>query len=106
MAQKPILFLVGTRPQDPALEAEFNRWYDQVHIPEIMKLGFMTKASRYQLEDDKEGYPKFLAVYEFPDEQALSSFNEHGRAQRSGQATPFTAGPQATVVWRAVYKPL
>ena len=104
--KKPVLFLVGTRPNDPAQEADFNRWYDQVHFPEILKLGYITKASRYQLEGNQEGYPKYLAGYELPDEEAMKAFSEHGRKQRSGQAPAFTPGPPATRVWWAFYKPV
>jgi hypothetical protein len=54
----------------PEYEAEFNAWYDQEHIPQLLGVpGFVT-GRRYQAV---EGKPKYIALYELRDENALKS---------------------------------
>jgi hypothetical protein len=46
------LLLVLTRPTGPATDAEFNRWYDSIHLAEVTGLvKDITAASRYDLTD-------------------------------------------------------
>ena len=51
---------------------EFNRWYDEIHVPEILKFTKSTAAQRFRLSDaqpeDLPGDPepfRYLAIYEF-----------------------------------------
>ncbi len=57
------VLLVGTNCNDPAREAEFNKWYDEIHLPDILKTPGYTGATRYENSDPSEGQPKFLAAY-------------------------------------------
>jgi hypothetical protein len=47
---------------------EFNRWYDKIHLSEVIQLTEAIAASRYQLSDhqaaDAGGF-RYLAIYEF-----------------------------------------
>ena len=51
----------------PGQDEEFNRWYDEVHIPEILALGPFTAAQRFRIEDSPgfEEKHRYLAIYEF-----------------------------------------
>ena len=49
---------------DPAREAEFNAWYDDVHVPDILSTGAYYSAVRYENTDTESGGPRYLAVYE------------------------------------------
>ena len=58
----------------PAQEAEFNRWYDEEHVPERVALDGVRCARRWVREDlpMPSGIPlvlppKYLVVYEFDD---------------------------------------
>jgi hypothetical protein len=68
MMNKPILIAM-TNPVSPAREAEFNRWYDEVHARDILRLPGMLSISRYrgleQIRPDA-GPPRYryLAIYE------------------------------------------
>src|SRR5437879_951354 len=42
-------------------EEEFNRWYNEEHIPERLSIPGVLNAARYQAVD---GGPKYLACYE------------------------------------------
>lgn len=46
---------------DPAVEAAFDRWYDEVHVPAILACPGWLSARRYRSLEDG---PKYVAVYE------------------------------------------
>ncbi|MCH2172685.1 DUF4286 family protein [Myxococcota bacterium] len=48
-------------------EAEFNKWYDEVHIPEVLGLGVFTAAQRFRMSDSQamDQSHQYLALYEF-----------------------------------------
>jgi len=47
----------------PEVEAEFNRIYQEQHIPEISKVPGVLDVKRYVLEKPAPGAPKYAAVY-------------------------------------------
>lgn len=49
------------------VEEEFNRWYDQEHIPERLAIPGVLNAARYVAVS---GGPKYLACYELAEHQA------------------------------------
>jgi hypothetical protein len=53
---------------DEGKEKEFNKWYNEIHIPEIEALGFVKNTKRYENVLSKtgtfQGRPKYLAVWE------------------------------------------
>jgi hypothetical protein len=55
---------------DPADEDEFNRWYDEEHIPEKLASPGFLSARRFRLADDS---PRYLVIYELDDPQAALS---------------------------------
>ncbi len=56
--------VVLTDCKDPAREAEFNKWYDQVHLGDIIGTGLYFAAARYVNTGLTPGQPKYLAIYE------------------------------------------
>ncbi|HEY96579.1 MAG TPA: hypothetical protein G4O16_00150 [Dehalococcoidia bacterium] len=51
--------------KDPAREEEFNEWYDNVHIPDILAVPGMISATRWESAHSVEGQRrKYLALYE------------------------------------------
>jgi len=68
---KPILIAL-TNPVSAAQDAEFNRWYDEVHAQEILSLPGMLSISRYraleQIRPDRAPPRyRYLAIYEMND---------------------------------------
>ena len=63
MSKARILHIIQTecKPED---EARFNKWYNEVHVPMLMKFKELKKVTRYRLIDEKASRPQFLAVYE------------------------------------------
>jgi len=94
------IMTVGSNCADPAREKEFNDWYDNIDIPDVLKVPGFMRASRYEAvklakwpEDSiQEGAPKFLAIYdiESPDiNQAIKDLREASRRMdESGRNSP------------------
>ena len=49
---------------EPPHAAAFNRWYNDVHVPEILECPGWTANRRYECVD---GEPRFLALYDLDD---------------------------------------
>lgn len=58
------LFVVQTNCKDAAREAEFNRWYDNVHLPDILENPGFISATRYEDVEPAKGKAKYIATYE------------------------------------------
>ena len=58
----------------PEKEAEFNKWYTEIHVPMLIGYEGVKQASRYQRIGDDEQSAKFLAIYEFESKEAMEAF--------------------------------
>lgn len=105
------IFMVGMNVQpgtDAAGLAEFNTFYTNTHVPEVMEYGGYARGTRFELHrafaHPEPGCPRFCAVYE-ADEAATAKRNE-----RRSNRPPLSSGPPAweqhDTVWRLVYKRL
>jgi len=70
MAKARILNIIVTECA-PENDAKFNKWYNEVHIPMLMKYKGIKKVTRYRVIEEKAARPKFLAVYEFDSKKDL-----------------------------------
>ncbi|HET6950210.1 MAG TPA: hypothetical protein VFI47_07540 [Acidimicrobiales bacterium] len=68
------LYLVFSNPVD-GKEGEFNEWYDNVHVREVLATPGMVSAQRYTLRDTEmsrmagfETPHKYLCVYEMDED--------------------------------------
>jgi hypothetical protein len=58
----------------PALEAEFNRIYDDEHVPTILKVPGLRSCARYRLDHSTvTGMPRYLAIYEVDNAAVIDS---------------------------------
>jgi len=55
------IILVETRPSSPDRDQEYNTWYDEVHIPELVALDGFVSARRLR---PVEGDGPYVAIYE------------------------------------------
>ena len=53
-------------------EAEFDRWYNEEHLPERMEIPGYVSARRFKLEEGS-GVLKFLCIWEMEDASPLES---------------------------------
>jgi antibiotic biosynthesis monooxygenase (ABM) superfamily enzyme len=54
-------------------EAEFNRWYNEEHCPQVLQYAGAVSARRYRAIFGEDTY-QYMAVYEFQDEDTLRRF--------------------------------
>jgi hypothetical protein len=47
MADLPGCLLIVTAEVDPAVEADWNRWYDTVHLPDALRCPGVLRGRRY-----------------------------------------------------------
>ncbi|OBG86966.1 hypothetical protein A9X05_01645 [Mycobacterium sp. E3298] len=55
------IMYVESRPSSPARDQEYNTWYDEVHIPELLALDGIVAARRLRPLD---GQGPYVAIYE------------------------------------------
>jgi uncharacterized protein (TIGR02118 family) len=75
MPDKPIINIVTTEclPQD---EARFNRWYNEVHIPMLMKYRGVKGVARYKVAGGNASKPRYIAVYHFDNWQEFENYKK------------------------------
>jgi len=73
--------VVATRPASAEHEDEYNRWYDEVHLPEILAIPGFVGARRFRAP----GSADYLTIYEIEgdDLQAVLAGMATGRAERT-----------------------
>lgn len=83
----------------PGNEAELNEWYNNIHIPDITKLGLYGPTTRYENPGAKSTAesPRFLAVYETTQADPAAAWIAN-RATPRRQQEPGKAGIAATLV--------
>lgn len=108
------LFLVFTQPNSDAEDGEYNEWYDQTHIPELLEQvkGFKS-ARRYRLAPHPSStpwpWPPYLAVYEIDGTtpEQVAEVLENLRIARESTLTMSPAlGQDDRAPVRVVYVPL
>jgi hypothetical protein len=90
------ILIVRSKPNSPEELAEFHRWYDEIHFPEILAVdGFLT-ARRFQAADGES----YLAVYEVDDvDGAKAAMAEAGAAGKMTRPTGVQIDPPPTTEW-------
>lgn len=86
----PLVWLVFTKPVE-GKEAEFDSWYDEVHLPDVVAVPGVRSAQRYVLGPERrpQGVTpahQHLAVYEIDGDPA-EVFPEITRRIDSGEMT-------------------
>ena len=97
------ILVVETNCTDTAREAEFNQWYDNVHVAGVLKVPGITKATRYEYDDPPAGRGKFLAVYEIETDSIADTL----KALDENRAAEMAAGQFSeliSLVSRGVYR--
>jgi hypothetical protein len=85
MKSKTIVHVVGT-VCPPEKEAEFDRWYNETHVPDLMKFKKLKGVTRLKkLHGDLE-YPVFLIFYEFETDKDYQDYiKSPERAEAGGE---------------------
>lgn len=81
------LFLAFNNPAGD--EEEYNRWYDEVHVPAVLQLDGFVSARRFRLSDarpptDPLSAYRYLAVYELDTDDLPDAFRRLREARDAG----------------------
>jgi hypothetical protein len=76
---KAVLY-VESRPVSPEREDEYSRWYDEVHLGEVVALGGVTGARRYKAPDGT-----YVAMYDIEAEDPKAVVKALGAGIRDGR---------------------
>ena len=58
------VMMVSSNCNDPAREGEFNDWYSNIHLPDILSTGGFHSDYRYEDINPEESTGKYWAIYE------------------------------------------
>ena len=62
------LLLVESICTDPSRKQDFNDWYNNIHIPDMLELSAVSRSTRYEIKDPVDDEGKYLAIYEIESE--------------------------------------
>lgn len=85
-----------TRPL-PGREAEYNDWYQNTHIPELVNTLKMKGAQRFKLVAKMMGASEaeYLAIYDIECDDPADFMHQMGEASASGKFTKSNDGDQS-----------
>jgi hypothetical protein len=78
MVMAKYTFVVLTNPTS-GKEGEYNRWYNEQHIPDVLNVPGIVAAQRFRLADTQMGDKnphKYLALYEIETDDLAKTLNE------------------------------
>jgi uncharacterized protein (TIGR02118 family) len=75
MGSSKIINIVASECK-PSEEVKFNKWYNEIHIPMLLKFPGLKGVTRYKLVGGDKGQVKYLAVYEFDDIASFEAFEK------------------------------
>ena len=106
METKPIIHLVAADCR-PEHEAKFNKWYNDIHIPMLLKFKGIKKVTRYKITKEAKEYPKYLTIYTFESQKAYEEYEaspELTAAREENRETWKEGGYE--IKWRVQYEPV
>lgn len=99
------LLVVESNCADPAREAEFNEWYDKIHLPDMLEtLGFIS-GTRYENAQPGEGKAKFLTICEIEADDigaTVRALNDNMRKKRAEGRFSELGVPVSLSVYRQI----
>jgi hypothetical protein len=76
------IMYVESAPVSPNREAEYHKWYNEIHLPEIMSIDGFVSARRFAPVD---GNGRFVAIYELEADDLEAAQARLLEAGQSGQ---------------------
>ena len=71
--------VVESNCTDPSKEKEFNDWYDNVHLPDVLETPGFQAATRYVIREPQDGRGKYMAVYEIETDDFGQTMEARGK---------------------------
>ena len=100
------VLIVFTNCTDEARHEEFNRWYEDIHIPDILGTGAFHTAYRYESVEASDLPARYLAIYETDNPDPAEAQAEIAKVRpewhrrgRSFDATELVSALTARRIW-------
>lgn len=99
------IFVVESHCTAPDREAEFNRWYDEVHFPDFIGTGLFSAAYRFTAADPQHTGGTYLAIYESIGNplEAVAAYSRDHRPQLQAAGR---LSDTIEITWRGIYRAL
>jgi hypothetical protein len=86
------VLLSFTGVSDPAREAEFDQWYDNVHLTEVCETPGIVSARRFRASSVQRpglvgDLPRYLAMYELDTDDVHATMDALQERVRAGEVT-------------------
>lgn len=96
----------------PEEEAKFNTWYDDVHVPMLLKGDFVKKVARFKVADEAysvgtttQACPNYLTIYEFESQDKFTAWmNSPARAEAGIDKNETWGDNCYELKWASLYK--
>jgi hypothetical protein len=100
------ILVVITNPT-PGQEDEFNRWYTEEHLDDVLRLPGFVAAQRFKLSIDgpKSLSGQYLAIYELDIDDPKAAFAALGEAAQAGQM-PISSAMDPVNLAASVFTPI
>ncbi|MCW2748746.1 MAG: hypothetical protein JWP10_1888 [Nocardioidaceae bacterium] len=69
-------WVVMTHPTSAAEEDQFNKWYDEIHLPDLLNIPGVVGATRFRRDSDETEMSPYLALYELEAESLKDVLDE------------------------------
>jgi len=89
----------------PGKEDDFNKWYDETHVPLFLQVPGVVAAARYQRAINRKEFPAFLNIYGLEDEASIGKLARgEGMEVSLKDARENITGLGLKVQWQAHYR--
>jgi hypothetical protein len=79
------ILLVSTAPAGAERDQEYNDWYNDVHLPEVLKVSGFISARRFKKVESADDPVPYLAIYEVEADDLSASVAALGAGVASGE---------------------
>lgn len=90
----------------PGREDEYNRWYNDQHLDDVLRVPMMLSAQRFKMATNDPAAPaKYLAIYEFEADnpaEAIAALNARAGSPEMMITEAFDAANASVVPWVAI----
>jgi uncharacterized protein (TIGR02118 family) len=103
MANNKIINIVATmcQPQDAV---KFNKWYNEIHVPMLLKFKNLAGVERYKAIGADGEAPRYIAVYKFTSLKDFQAFSKSPELAAAVKEMNETWGQKIELTSRVQYE--
>ena len=94
MARYVIQFTSAARP---GADETFNRWYDDVHVADVLAIPGFLSCQRYRVVDPAASRPRYIAAYEVESDDPQATLGQLFNSSNKMVISPSLDTEQVTI---------